>query len=185
MQIGNVRKLPWIRRRIIYRSLTAKTYDLSNRLEYKKAFEFLDRNKDGFISASDLTEICRIMGDELPTKSRVDRWIKKFDMNNDQKICFEEFVATLLVKMVSFMTQPDIAHLFEKCDIGSRGYITTDNLIQVMADQGKEIKVEEARLMIREMDSDDNKRIEFNEFSRGMKVMRQDILFHFGAILAT
>lgn len=180
-----VRKLSWVRKRLIYKSLVANEYCVRNQLEFKRAFEFLDINKDGVITASDLMEISKLMGDEMPTEHDVNRWIKVFDMHQNHQITFEEFVATLVVRMENFMPESDIVRLFAKCDLQNQGYITIDNLIQVMAAQGKELTVEEARLMLREANLKSLPRIDFIEFKRIMKIMKKDILFYVGSILAT
>ena len=182
-----LRKLPWIRRRIIYRSFAEKEFSLTNELEFKRAFAFLDMNKDGFISAGDFAMMYKLMClDEKQTqKLDVNRLVRVFDMNHDLKISFEEFVATMIVKMETLMTQNDIKHIFKRCDLRSKGYITIGDIIQVMASFGKELQVENARLMLREADLNFNGRIELNEFNRIMRIMRKDILFCVGIIIAT
>ena len=184
-QAENLRKLPWIRRRIICRSFfqTGIEHYLTSPLEFKRAFGFLDRDNDGFISADDLMEICILMGDNIPSKQDVFRWIRVFDMNHDFKISFEEFVSTLIVKMDHFMTPTDIEQLFRRCDSQNQGYITIGSLIQAMESQGNHLHVDDAKLMMGEADT--NRKIEFIEFSRRMMKMRKDILFHFGSLLAT
>ena len=180
-----LRKSPWVRRRLIFRSLKEKEYLMKNKEEFKSAFDFLDVDKDGFITCNDLTVIVMLMEGEVPKLTDVNRWIRVFDVNHDLKICFEEFVATLIVKMEHFMTPPDIVDLFSKCDLKNRGYITCHNVIQATALSGKRITVEDARLMFKEIGPSWHRRITFMEFERVMKIMRKDILFCVGAILAT
>lgn len=180
-----LRKSPWIRRRIIHRSLVENDFVLENELEYKRAFDFLDIDKDGFVSIADLISIVKLMDDKAPSDSDVNRWIRVFDMNHDVEISFEEFVATMIVKMENFMSQNEIFELFRKCDVQNEGYITTENIIEVMASQGEHLKVSEARMMLREVSSSRKSRIEITEFHRMMEIMRKDILFCVGAILSS
>ena len=63
-------------------------------------------DKDGVISGSDIKNIFELMGEEKPTDDRINRWIKAFDMNQDVQITFEEFVATLIVKMENGFFNP-------------------------------------------------------------------------------
>lgn len=176
---------PWVKRRIIYRSLLAKEYPLANEQEFKSAFDFLDVDKDGFITCNDLTVVVMLMDGEVPKLVDVNRWIRVFDINHDLKIRFEEFVATLIVKMEYFMTSTDVIDLFSKCDLKSRGYITIHNVIHAAALSGKVVTAEDARLMFKEIGPSWHRRITFMEFERVMKIMRKDILFCVGAILAT
>ena len=180
-----LQKSPWVRRRLIFRSLMAKEYPLANREEFKSAFDFLDVDKDGFITCHDLMVIVMLMEGQVPNIVDVNRWIRVFDINHNLKICFEEFVATLIVKMEHFMTSSDITNLFSKCDLKNRGYITCHNVVQATALSGKTITVEDARLMFKEIGPSWHRRITLMEFERVMKIMRKDILFCVGAILAT
>ena len=83
------------------------------------------------------------------------------------------------------MTSTDVVDLFSKCDLKNRGYITIHNVIQAAALSGKTITAEDARLMFKEIGPSWHRRITFMEFDRVMKIMRKDILFCVGAILAT
>lgn len=184
--MSQLRKAPWIKRRIVYKSLIEREFAVENASEFRRAFDFLDIDKDGLISPSDLMSIAKLMGGEIPNESDVNRWIRVFDMNHDLRISFDEFVATLIVKMDNFMKEMEILDLFQKCDGSNRGYITIENIIQAMANIGKNLQVSEARLMIREVNSDcTNGKIEIAEFNRIMGIMRKDILFCVGAILST
>ena len=183
--VRQLRRTPWIRRRSIYRSLVEKDYVLVNEMEFKHAFMFLDFDRDGLLSADDLRNVVSYMEGKVPDEIDVMRWIKVFDMNQDGTISFHEFVATLIVKMDNFMTSDDIIDLYEKCDLSNMGYITTRSVVQASAVSGNNITVEDASLMIKAFGSDCSRRIDFHEFNRMMKVMRKDILFCVGSILAT
>ena len=184
--MSQLRKAPWIKRRIVYKSLIERELTVDNVSEFRRAFDFLDIDKDGMISSSDLMAIAKLMGGEIPNESDVNRWIRVFDMNHDLRISFDEFVATLFVKMDNFMTEVEILDLFQKCDVSNRGYITIENIVQAMTNIGKNLQVSEARLMVRDANSNcTNGKIEIAEFNRIMGIMRKDILFCVGAILST
>ena len=125
------------------------------------------------------------MEGELPKELDVYRWMSVFDMNQDGKISFEEFVATMIVKMDNFMTSDDIIDLFEKVDRLSLGYITIKSIMEATELLHKSVTEEEALLMVAAIDTNCDRKIDFPEFNRMMKVMRKDILFCVGAILAT
>ena len=182
--LQQLRRTPWIRRRCIYHSLMERQYVIENEREFQHAFMFLDFDRDGLISPNDLGTVVTFMDGKTPNQTDVNRWIKVFDMNYDGAISFQEFVATLIVKMEHFMTSKDIVDLYEKLDGLNMGYITTSNIINASALAGNYITIEDAKLMIKAVGSDCSKRIDFHEFNRMMKVMRKDILFCVGAILA-
>ena len=180
-----LRKSPWVRRRLIHRSLMEKEYRLQNEVEFKNAFNFLDVDKDGYISENDLSAILMVMGGKVPSKIDLTRWIRVFDMNQDLQISYEEFVATVIIKMENFMSSNDIVHLFSKCDLRDRGYITIDNVIQVTKMLGDKISIEDAKCMFKDSATSSKRGLDFCEFKEMMQVMRKDILFCVGAILAT
>ena len=184
--MSRLRKAPWIKRRILYKSLVEREFIVENVSEFRRAFDFLDIDKDGMISPSDLMAIAKLMGGEIPNESDINHWIRVFDMNHDLQISFEEFVATLIVKMDNFLNEVDILNIFKKCDVSHRGYITIENIIQAMANIGKNLHVSEARLMVRDAHSNGtNGKIEIAEFNRIMGMMRKDILFCVGALFST
>ena len=180
-----LRQSPWIRRRLLYRSLLEKEFCPINELEFKKAFTFLDTDSDGFISASDLTMIAKHVNGKIPNQVEVQRWIKVFDMNYDCDISYEEFVATIIVKMEHLMTTKDIIRTFKKCDLRDEGYINAKSIRETAAMLGKHITEEEACLMIKNVDAYYKERIDLIEFNRMMQIMKKDILFCVGTILAS
>ena len=69
--------------------------------------------------------------------------------------------------------------------MNNSGYITADSIIQAMAVIGTDLKLEEARLMIRDVSSNCKGNIDLSEFTRIMDIMKKDILFCVRAILVT
>ena len=180
-----LRKSPWVRRRLILRSLIEKEYLLENEAEFRNAFNFLDVNKDGYITENDLCAILMVMGGKVPSQVDLTRWIRVFDMNQDSQISYEEFVATVIIKMESFMSSNDISRLFMKCDLRERGYITIDNVIQVARMLGEKITIQDAKCMFKDSTTSSKRGLDFPEFKEMMQIMRKDILFCVGAILAS
>ena len=93
--MSQLRKAPWIKRRIVYKSLIERELTVDNVSEFRRAFDFLDIDKDGMISSSDLMAIAKLMGGEIPNESDVNRWIRVFDMNHDLRISFDELIVFL------------------------------------------------------------------------------------------
>ena len=188
---GFLKYLPSDQKRLIYQILIHKEVTVENmslafekrKLELKRAFEFLDVDKDGAISANDLTCILEDMG-ERPTQVEIARWIAIFDMSNDHTIGFEEFVSTMLVAMDNLITEDDILDTFRRLDADENGYITVDELIEAMYAEGKHLTYDDAQLMIRQADSNIDGKIEAKELIEMLQVMTKDVLFCFGAMLA-
>ena len=183
--VSQLRRSSWIKRRVIYRSLMENELNLKNRAEFKKAFMFLDVDSDGFISVQDFIVVASCMEGENVGLLDVYRWIRMFDMNQDGKIGFEEFAATLLVKMENFMTPKDVLQLFTKCDASDKGYITANGVMKASARAGKDITIEDAKIMLNGAGIKCKGKVDFVEFSRIMEIMRKDILFLVGSLLST
>ena len=49
----------WIRRRVIFKSLVENDFFLENEMDFKRAFMFLDADRDGVISFNDLTDVVK------------------------------------------------------------------------------------------------------------------------------
>ena len=180
-----LRKSPWVRRRLVLRSLMEKEYLLHNEAEFKNAFNFLDVDKDGYISENDFSATLMVMDGKVPNKVDIARWIRAFDMNQDSQISYEEFVATVIIKMEDFMPSKDVALLFCKCDILDRGYITLDDVIQVGRMLGYPITLNDAKLMFKNSTTSSKRGLTFIEFNQMIQIMKKDILFCVGSILAT
>ncbi|CAI7830190.1 unnamed protein product [Closterium sp. NIES-54] len=63
------------------------------------AFELFDRNKDGFITAEELSEVMGgIWEDEDMSLEECERMIRSVDLDGDGRLCFSEFVDMMLAR---------------------------------------------------------------------------------------
>ncbi|KAF2289317.1 hypothetical protein GH714_034705 [Hevea brasiliensis] len=66
-------------------------YDPAVDDELKVAFEFFDTDQDGKITAEELHEVYKALGDERCTLDDCRRMIEEVDKNGDGFVCFEDF----------------------------------------------------------------------------------------------
>ncbi|KAJ9181034.1 hypothetical protein P3X46_009209 [Hevea brasiliensis] len=66
-------------------------YDPAADDELKVAFEFFDTDQDGKITAEELHEVYKALGDERCTLDDCRRMIEEVDKNGDGFVCFEDF----------------------------------------------------------------------------------------------
>ena len=59
--------------------------------QYKEAFDRLDKNRSGYIEASEIAALLADVYDGAPPKFEIEQFIKYFDANNDGKVSWEEF----------------------------------------------------------------------------------------------
>lgn len=60
-------------------------------LELEQAFNFFDRDKDGFITKSELNQALKKLGNDM-IDNDLDEIIKSVDLDGDNKISYSEFV---------------------------------------------------------------------------------------------
>ena len=58
--------------------------------EIKEAFEVFDKDRDGFISASELQKVLESIGEKL-SGEEIDEMMKEIDTDGDGKINFKDF----------------------------------------------------------------------------------------------
>ncbi|KAK9018164.1 hypothetical protein V6N11_001145 [Hibiscus sabdariffa] len=122
--------------------------------EFRKAFCLIDKDSDGFITIEELESVIQTL-DANPTRlmiSEVD------DVEGDGKIDFEDFE-----KVVD-----ELKEAFKVFDRDQDGFISANELRQVMINLGERITMEEAEQMIREADLDGDGVVSYEEFARMM-----------------
>jgi hypothetical protein len=88
----------------------------------KAAFQSLDVNGDGFIDAADLRAAWRGSGHDASERRAV-AWVRARDMNADDKVAFDEFVASFSAQLAPSATtwaRPRCRVRWERCDSGRR-----------------------------------------------------------------
>jgi calmodulin len=62
--------------------------------DLRQAFRIFDKNKDGFVDASELKKVTTTLGQKL-TNEEVDAFMDEADIDGDGKLSYEEFVNML------------------------------------------------------------------------------------------
>nr|ABI14434.1 calmodulin-like protein [Karlodinium veneficum] len=75
--------------------MARKMKDTDTEEELIEAFKVFDKNEDGFISARELTDCMKNLGEKL-TDAEVDEMIKEADMDGDLQINYDEFVKMMM-----------------------------------------------------------------------------------------
>ncbi|XP_020104890.1 calmodulin-like protein 8 [Ananas comosus] len=71
--------------------MAKKMKETNDEEELKEAFKVFDKDQNGFISASELSNVMINLGEKL-TDEEVEQMIKEADMDGDGQVNFEEFV---------------------------------------------------------------------------------------------
>merc|ERR1712241_1353963 len=133
--------------------------------EFKEAFVLFDKDGDGTITTKELATVMRSLG-QHPTESELQDMINEVDEDGNGTIEFNEFLVMMAKKVKENESSDDIKEAFKVFD--RDGYISAEELGQVMSTLGESLTQEEIDEMIREADSDGDGRVCYEEFATMM-----------------
>ncbi|MBA0587897.1 calcium-dependent protein kinase 26 [Gossypium raimondii] len=126
----------------------------------KEMFKMIDTDNSGQITFEELKAGLQSFGASLP-ESEFQALMQAADVNNSGSIDYQEFIAaTLHLNMIQ--NEDNVMAAFSYFDRDGSGYITLDELQKACQEFGiKDIRMDE---MMREVDQDNDGRIDYNEF---------------------
>merc|ERR1711907_715146 len=104
--------------------------------EMRDAFDSFDKDKSGEIDAAELKDVMtKLLGDQIPSDEELKDVLAKVDVNNDNKICFEEF--QILMGQVD--SDEDIDWVFKRFESKEgKGGITKEALGETLKAMGED-----------------------------------------------
>jgi len=142
--------------------------------EYKEAFNMLDENCDGLISAAEIKSMFAKIEQPI-SDDEVKVMLKEIDLDGNEFIDLDEFIQ-MMVKYENRITpeqyEVSLRRVFEIFDLDKNSFITETELKEVMAKLGEHLSDEEVADMIRVADEDGDGRINFNEFKTIMEFVK-------------
>ncbi|KIW04752.1 uncharacterized protein PV09_04478 [Verruconis gallopava] len=137
--------------------------------EYREAFKIFDKNGDGQITAEELGEIMRSLG-QNPTATELQDIIAELDIDNSGAVDFDEFIRMMGQKLTSGGAEDDeLLQAFKVFDKDGSGTISAQELKELMISIGESLSKDEIDEMIREADKDGDGVIDYKEFVQLMK----------------
>jgi calmodulin len=130
--------------------------------EYKLAFNDIDENGDGTISADDIKKALTQMGEEI-TDEEAQQMIAEADLDKNGTVDFPEFV-----KLMHTREQHEILEAFNAIDNDGSGRLSRKELKDVMKSFGGKLSDEELEEMFKTADADGDGQVDYQEF---LKVM--------------
>ena len=132
------------------------------------AFTNIDKDNTGFIYRGDLVAAVEGAGIQI-SETDIDQIMLKVDYKGNNMINYTEFLAAT-IELQDILTDDKLLDLFKYFDSDSQGYITEDNIREVMVQAGRPISDEKLRAMMKEHDSiTKDGKIDFNEFTLMMQ----------------
>ena len=136
--------------------------------QYQDAFEMLDKDKNGTITAKELANVMETLTGEKPSLDEINSMIKEVDLNSDGKIELEEFITLMMKNSPDTQQEEEVINAFRVFDKEGNGLIQTDELKHIMMTIGDKMTADEADEMIHEADIDGDGTINYEEFVRMM-----------------
>ena len=133
----------------------------------KNCFRLFDVKKQDFLSADDLDDILRAMGFR-PSKEELTEILEEIDEDGSGEIEFEEFCqlcAKFLIEEPDEETmKKELKEAFRVYDKEANGFITTDQLREIIAELDARLTSEDLDGIIEEIDEDGSGTMDFDEF---------------------
>ena len=136
--------------------------------ELRRIYATLDPDRSGAITSDDLTQVFQEIGQQS-AEEEIRNLMKNVDLNDDGSITFHEFLS-LYKKLADIKAEEQkYREAFRICDCDDSGYITIDELKQIMTQVGENLDDSQLNALIQEVDINKDNRLDFEEFIVLMK----------------
>jgi len=116
--------------------------------DFKEAFSLFDHDENGSISAKELGEVLKALG-QNPTKNELSDMINEVDVDGNGTVEFAEFVILMTNKVKELSKEEEIREAFDVLDKEKDDYITAKELKYFMRKVAHiKLSSEEAQAMI-------------------------------------
>lgn len=120
------------------------------------------------VTAKELSTVLKSLG-HSPTEQELGEMIASVDTDGNGQIDFSEFLTMMARRMSEVQGEDDdLRAAFKVFDKDGNGFISPQELRQVMINLGEKLSEEEIDSMIREADSNGDGQVDFEEFARMM-----------------
>ncbi|XP_045181921.2 neo-calmodulin-like [Mercenaria mercenaria] len=129
----------------------------------KQVFDLFDKNGDGHISGAELGNVLRALG-QNPTEKEVQKILKRFDKNCDEKIQYNEYLDILK----DYLKDPQIFEIelreaFRIFDRDRNNDLNFAELRKALTSLGEPLTDSEAIQLCKMMDADGDKKVTVDE----------------------
>jgi len=131
--------------------------------EYKRLFNLFDKDGNGSITTNELAAVLKEIGKNV-TEKELKEMVRKVDCNENGCIEFDEFIKMLNLKAQAMFKEKEILDAFKAFDQDGNGYISAEELHQVLTRYGENLSSEEAENMVRQADVDGDGKVNYEEF---------------------
>ncbi|XP_041361658.1 calmodulin-2/4-like [Gigantopelta aegis] len=132
----------------------------------KLGFQAIDRNKNGYITETDLKEVVHLLGQNMSDRDITDM-MRKADKNGSGNIEFEEFVEMLAPRFKEKdEVEREMKEAFQMFDTDGDGFINERELRVALTRVGEALTDAQVQDVFRDADKDGDGRISYDEFAK-------------------
>ena len=131
--------------------------------EFKEAFDIFDVDGGGTITAEELGEVMKSLG-QKQTRAQLEAMVREIDADGDGAIDFPEFLTMMLRKMNEGDPERELRDVFTVFDKDQSGTISADELKSVMKVIGEKLTEQEIEDAIRLADTTGDGEVDYDEF---------------------
>jgi len=141
--------------------------------DYKMAFKLLDKDGDGTLSLLELQDVFTKLNFKF-SEGELKKMVATIDRNRDGQIDLDEFMVMMRRKVsnssskYSLSYEDELKEAFDVFDKDGNGKITAQELADTMKALGENLTHEDIEFMMSEVDQNDDKEIDFEEFKKMM-----------------
>ncbi|CAG9988679.1 unnamed protein product [Clonostachys byssicola] len=136
--------------------------------DLKEIFDLFDQDNDGQITAAELGEVMRALG-QNPTESELQTIIDEADLDNNGALEFSDFVRLMADKAKPTTPDDELWEVFVMLDRNGDGRVSKEELREAMAVLAKGVSEADLNEMLQAADEDDDGHISYEEFVKVMK----------------
>jgi len=131
--------------------------------EFKEAFDIFDVDGGGTITAEELGDVMRSLG-QKPTRAQLEAMVNEIDADGDGAIDFPEFLTMMLRKMNEGDPEKELRDVFMVFDKDQSGTISAEELRNVMRVIGEKLTDQEIEDAIKLADTTGDGEVSYDEF---------------------
>lgn len=141
--------------------------------DYKMAFKLLDKDGDGTLTVTELQEVFTNLNFKF-TERQLKKMVATIDKDGDGQIDLDEFMVMMKKRVhgqksnYSLSYEDELKAAFNVFDKDGNGKITASELAETMKALGENLSQEDIHFMMSEVDQNDDKEIDFEEFKKMM-----------------
>ncbi|KAF8601253.1 EF-hand [Ceratobasidium sp. AG-I] len=120
---------------------------------------------DGRITTPELAALFHSL-DQKPSEDELHSMLSKADVNQDGVLDFPEFAALMSARLTVAQAEDELKAVFGQFDLDGSGLIEKAEMKAVLNKLGDKLSDEQIQLIIREVDTDGDGKVNFQEFNK-------------------